>query len=159
MQGEIYQVTRTSDVLSFFYIDIDRFKAFNDTYGHAQGDAALKQVALALASVVRRENDFCFRFGGEEFLVICKTQTEKDALLLARGIRNTVMAMKLPHEMSDPLKILTVSIGICTVKTGYQPSEDEMLQVADQALYEAKATGRNRVVQRLLSNELVLQSG
>lgn len=158
VQGEIYQVTRSSEVLSFFYIDIDRFKSYNDTYGHAQGDTALKQVALALAAVVRRENDFCFRFGGEEFLVICRTQTEKDALLLARGIRNTILSMQLPHENSDPLKVLTVSIGICTVRPGYQPSEDEMLQTADQALYEAKATGRNRVIQRLLRNEMELQS-
>lgn len=122
-------------------IDIDHFKALNDTYGHGAGDQILKQFAeLILRSI--RESDFAFRYGGEEFLVVLGNATVADTLNIAERIRRDSETRLF--QVEDSRISLTCSIGIAA-DNGH-PDYDQVVRLADQALYQAKASGRNRVV-------------
>ncbi|MYL32049.1 diguanylate cyclase [Pontibacillus yanchengensis] len=130
--------------LSFILFDIDKFKTYNDTYGHHQGDACLKEIAAIINKIVR-EQDLFARYGGEEFAVILPQTNEKEARLLGESIRLGIINEGIPNIESDVTPILTVSVGVTTI-TPYFDSDHTMLIVnADKALYEAKENGRNRV--------------
>ncbi len=124
--------------LALLLVDIDHFKAFNDRFGHANGDKALKRIALDIMAAAR-VSDFTYRFGGEEFVVIADGVNAEDALALGERMRGRIAGSGYGDER------LTVSIGVATCArdaTDY----DMLFEIADKRLYQAKAAGRNRVV-------------
>lgn len=131
---------RRQSPLACISLDIDHFKNFNDLYGHAVGDTVLRAAAEALRSTVRSEEDV-YRIGGEEFLVLCPNTTEARAAIAAERLRMTVEG----HVVRvDKLELaVTVSLGVAE-RTGEMTAPDELLRVADDALYAAKDAGRNR---------------
>lgn len=132
--------------LSMLMIDVDHFKAYNDFYGHQAGDACLKAIAQALTSSTRRPNDLVARLGGEEFGVLLQQASEQTARLTAERVREAVAALRLPHERSSTADWVTISVGLVTVRAEAPPAGPQaMVSRADQALYEAKREGRNRV--------------
>jgi len=126
-------------------VDVDHFKAFNDTYGHQQGDECLRQVAGALSSALHRASDFVGRYGGEEFVVLLPATPAEHALLVAEELRQRTAALALEHRSSSVAKVVTVSIGVATTKPGPGESPEAFFVAADEALYRAKSQGRNRV--------------
>ncbi|MCB1960773.1 MAG: diguanylate cyclase [Rhodocyclaceae bacterium] len=135
--------------LSVLMVDVDFFKQYNDGYGHQAGDECLKQIAATLQSLLRRPGDLVARFGGEEFVVVLPETNAVGASRVAEEMRQMVDALALPHESAPQHKFVTVSIGVATAYPS--PDDDcggveQLLSSADQALYAAKAEGRNRVV-------------
>ncbi|KXV05043.1 hypothetical protein CR51_12835 [Caballeronia megalochromosomata] len=130
--------------LSVLFIDIDHFKRFNDTLGHAAGDSALIAVAHCVRRVARRSVDFVSRFGGEEFVVVLPRVTAEVATVMADAIRQAVQGLQLPHVTSEYQRI-TVSIGgaTCNPDEGFAPTQ--LVEAADAQMYAAKTAGRNRV--------------
>ena len=122
--------------------DIDHFKPYNDHYGHAAGDEALRRTAQALAGACRRE-DIAYRYGGEEFLVILPAGGLAAALSAAERLRTAVESEAIPHAYSSH-SVITVSGGVATWASSYA-SLVELLEAADRALYDSKVAGRNQV--------------
>jgi diguanylate cyclase (GGDEF)-like protein len=134
----------TGDPLSLLVLDLDHFKSYNDGYGHAAGDDALRAVGGALASVANLPMDACCRIGGEEFAVVLAMSDESSALTIAERIRGAVARLRIPHAI-EAHGILSVSIGLA-VSSGANPiPARELYERADNALYRAKRLGRNRV--------------
>jgi diguanylate cyclase (GGDEF)-like protein/PAS domain S-box-containing protein len=136
---------REGSKLSLLLIDADHFKRYNDTYGHVRGDSCLKQIAEATLDVVLRPGDLVARYGGEEFAVVLPGTDEEGALAVAEEICQMVRKRQLPHEGNAP-GIVTVSIGCATIVPQRGKSAQDLIELADQALYRAKGRGRNRVV-------------
>ncbi|MBC7701715.1 diguanylate cyclase [Aquabacterium sp.] len=132
--------------LSMLMIDVDHFKAYNDCYGHQAGDACLKAIAQALTSCTRRPNDLVARLGGEEFGVLLQQASAPTARLTAERVCEAVAALRLPHEHSPTADWVTISVGLITVRAEAPSAGPQaMISGADQALYDAKREGRNRV--------------
>jgi len=131
--------------IALLMIDIDFFKAYNDSYGHQAGDEALKAVAGVLSGAARRPLDFVARYGGEEFLVVLYDTTRQYAADMAQQTLDGVRQLRIPHSRSSAGSVLTVSIGVAYVKPVAGRSVEGFLQLADEALYAAKNSGRNRV--------------
>jgi diguanylate cyclase (GGDEF)-like protein len=132
--------------LSMLMIDVDHFKAYNDFYGHQAGDACLKAVAKALLGSTRRPDDLVARLGGEEFGVLLQNTDPVSARATADRVCEAVAALRLQHVQSTAAAWVTVSVGVVTVRAKAPPaSPQDMLSRADQALYDAKRAGRNRV--------------
>ncbi|GAB4098256.1 GGDEF domain-containing response regulator [Sinomonas halotolerans] len=123
--------------------DVDRFKEYNDTYGHQAGDRVLQEVAAALAGGSRR-GDGVYRFGGEEFLLVLPNQSWAGAKAATERARASIEALAIAHSGS-PAGVVTVSAGASAYTQGHRPDLDTMLAEADRALYAAKAAGRNTV--------------
>lgn len=136
---------REASKLSLLLIDADHFKRYNDTYGHVRGDSCLKQIAEAALDVVLRPGDLVARYGGEEFAVVLPGTDEIGAKAVAEDICQAVRNRRLPHEGNAP-GIVTVSIGCATMVPQRGKTAQNLIESADQALYRAKARGRNRVV-------------
>jgi diguanylate cyclase (GGDEF)-like protein len=132
---------RRSSPLSIALIDIDRFKQYNDHFGHQAGDEALRRIAAAIAESVGRSGDVAARYGGEEFVVILEETTRSGAVGVGERIRNAVLAAGIPAPSGRPL---SVSVGVAARLPG--STAEELLRQADSALYEAKNAGRNRVI-------------
>src|SRR5690606_23354967 len=126
-------------------IDLDRFKLYNDAYGHLQGDDVLRLVAQTLYHALHRPGDLVARWGGEEFVVLLPQTDLEGAVIVAERLRKAVWELEIPHESSPVAKVLTVSIGVAASKAGQPWSYDMLLQWADEAVYRAKAEGRNKV--------------
>ena len=144
LRAELAFAARHDSPLSVLLLDIDHFKKVNDTMGHAAGDAALRALGQRLQRSVRTE-DVVARYGGEEFAVIARGIPAPGAWLLAERIRQTVATLSVPHE-GKPISF-TVSVGVVTMDAEQSfPNVESLLGAADQALYKAKADGRNRCV-------------
>lgn len=126
-------------------IDIDFFKHYNDTNGHLLGNVTLEQLAKTLKSSMRN-SDESYRFGGEEFALILMNVTVKEAYVIAENIRALIERTPFPNEQAQPSKKLTISVGISHTELIDQLTEEHILKTSDQALYKAKATGKNKVV-------------
>ena len=139
---------REQQPLTLMLIDIDFFKAYNDHYGHLEGDRCLRHVARILNEQISRPRDLVARYGGEEFALILP-HTDQAAQTLGEQCRAAIEALALPHVASSLATVITVSVGIATQipQRGSRPTE--LIARADQALYQAKSSGRNRVVQSL----------
>jgi diguanylate cyclase (GGDEF)-like protein len=133
---------RTGEPVSLVLIDIDHFKLFNDSYGHAEGDRTLKLVAEALQSTLRRPGDMVFRVGGEEFAAVLPGTNEAGAIATGEAMCRAIRALRREHAKSDT-GFVTVSAGLTTVRGSDTGSA---YAIADQALYAAKQSGRNRVM-------------
>lgn len=127
--------------LSVLMLDIDRFKGINDRYGHNAGDQILKQTVGAISDSIR-QTDLCFRYGGEEFLILLSNADQDDALVVAERIRKALALVNVPYM--DELIRVTASIGCATLTP--TDSHQSLVHRADLALYTAKGLGRDRVV-------------
>ena len=141
LKEEMRRAKRYRGSLTVMLLDIDHFKRFNDTYGHAAGDEVLQFLSKVMRDQVRGV-DIVSRHGGEEFAILCPEQSLKDSLAPAERIRATVEATEL--TLAGHKVRCTVSIGVASYPTDAQRPE-ALLEMADQALYHAKHTGRNRV--------------
>jgi len=137
--------TRSKAPLALLLVDVDCFKAFNDAYGHPRGDDCLREVAEALRSVVRRPADLVARLGGEEFAVILPGTALENAVKVAETLRSRVQRLGVPHATSTVAACVTVSVGVAAVTPATATPAATLVAAADQALYRAKASGRNRV--------------
>lgn len=138
LREEFLRMGRTGERYALAFVDIDHFKAINDTFGHQTGDAALRHVA-AMIQDVSRNTDFAARIGGEEFVVLLPN-TAEDGMVFGEKLRGVVA-----NRTVAPFGRITVSIGVAVASPG-DPSEDTALNAADRAMYRAKAEGRNRIV-------------
>ncbi len=137
---------RQEKLLVFVMMDIDHFKGYNDTYGHQEGDTALKKVALVLKKVLKRPDDYSFRLGGEEFGILYMVNNEDDALRIAQRTREAIEALKIPHSENSASEFITMSMGVYVIHPDDNSSVEEIYALSDEALYKAKQGGRNRVV-------------
>ena len=131
--------------LAVLVIDVDHFKAYNDRYGHQAGDVALRQVALAIQRQTHRPLDLVARYGGEEFAVILYDADCAGARHTAECMRRAVEELAIEHRDSLSGAVLTISVGVAVVSPTVARSPSGALQLADEALYQAKAKGRNRI--------------
>jgi len=143
---------REKNVCSLCIIDIDHFKKLNDTYGHPYGDEVLKLVAEIISKSIRRPGDIAARWGGEEFILMLPGADSEAAVNIAEKIRQKIENAEMPeYKSSDPnaskkkKASLTVSIGIASIKPTTESIFSDLVQSADEALYNAKQTGRNKV--------------
>ncbi|MDJ0711036.1 MAG: diguanylate cyclase [Woeseiaceae bacterium] len=128
-------------------VDIDHFKAYNDTLGHQAGDNCLKLVAKALEACANRPLDLVARYGGEEFVAVLGGAAVADALIVAENMRNAIMDLEMVHPKTDE-GIVTVSVGAASLVPTHDEEATSLVKAADDALYRAKASGRNCVVFR-----------
>lgn len=132
--------------LAMVMIDVDRFKSFNDRYGHPAGDEALRRVSRAIQGALRRPGDMAARYGGEEFAVLLPNTDESGAAVIADRMRRAVLALAIEHEAS-PADVVTISAGVASLAPNpFDASLTTLVDDADRALYRAKANGRNAVV-------------
>jgi diguanylate cyclase (GGDEF)-like protein len=145
LDQEWRRARRTRSLFSLLFVDIDRFKAFNDAYGHQAGDDALAAVARCIGDNIRRPADTAARYGGEEFVVVLPDTPAEGAACIAEKIRAAISDLSIEHAGSEFGRV-TASIGLAS----WQPERDDdvsaLIRAADEALYDAKARGRNRVM-------------
>lgn len=132
-------------VIAIVLIDVDHFKAYNDRYGHLAGDDALRGVARAVQSFIRGPGDILARYGGEEFAAVLQGADGEQAKLIAERMRRAVMALGIEHRASPTCESLTISVGVAAIQPNLGRDCRGALQLADQALYQAKVNGRNGV--------------
>jgi diguanylate cyclase (GGDEF)-like protein len=144
ISSEIRRAERDGNGLSLLLLDIDHFKNYNDTNGHVAGDEVLKKMGQILKTSVR-EDDVVARYGGEEFVVLYPGASKALAYRLAQGLRRAVESQHFPGGERQPLGAVTISGGVATFPLD-APSEVELIRAADQALYQAKKAGRNRII-------------
>lgn len=139
------QALRDGRSIGIAMVDVDHFKHYNDHYGHAAGDVALQSVAHVIAEHARRPLDACARYGGEEFVVLWYDVDADHALALAQRMCQAVQALGLPHVASPTAGVVSISVGLVCTAVHDAAQWDAALRAADQALYQAKQQGRNRV--------------
>ncbi len=147
LRSDFFRLKRTNAFLSLIMLDVDFFKKYNDEYGHLAGDECLRMVGETLAKIVGRAHDTVARYGGEEFAVVMPETEGPGARIIADRIRAAVEELAIPHAASSVAPRVTVSLGVTTVATADMASPEMVIELADEALYAAKKTGRNRVVQ------------
>lgn len=138
---------RSGAELSLILLDIDHFKAYNDTYGHVSGDECLREIARAITSVAVRATDIVARYGGEEFVLLLPETHLQGAVMLAEKVRKSISSLALAHEASSA-KHVTASLGVASVRMVPGSKNIDIVEEADKQLYSAKAAGRNRVAFR-----------
>jgi len=141
---------RNKKEISMVMIDIDYFKQYNDTYGHLEGDDALKKVAKEIVKTVGRSYDEVFRYGGEEFVVLLPETDYQGAFFIAENIRKNIEKLKIEHSGSTILNYLTISLGLSTCTPNDKNDKMSLLDVADKKLYEAKRGGKNKTIGKKL---------
>ncbi|MEO5807509.1 diguanylate cyclase [Devosia sp.] len=142
---EIARSIRSQHAISVLMIDVDRFKLYNDRYGHPTGDECLRAVSQCLRNSVRHSADVVARYGGEEFVAILPDTDEAGALVVAEEFRKQLAGLAIPHEASER-GVVTASIGVSSYAAGeYLRYSPELIAMADKALYAAKAGGRDRI--------------
>jgi diguanylate cyclase (GGDEF)-like protein len=135
---------RNGEPIALIMCDIDFFKAYNDTYGHLQGDECLKKVAAALKNSMKRQVDFVARYGGEEFVVILSNTDVEGATKVAETLRANVENLAIPHRLSSITPKVTISLGVAIGYANSAVLPQTLIEAADNALYQAKQDGRNR---------------
>jgi diguanylate cyclase (GGDEF)-like protein len=129
--------------ISMVMMDVDHFKLFNDTRGHLEGDNCLRMIGTSIEAIVR-EGDFAARYGGEEFVMLLPGVDAEQAFEIAERSRRTIEALRIPHQAA-PSGIVSVSVGVATLTVVQAVNEQQLIEAADAALYEAKRRGRNTV--------------
>jgi len=147
LTSEILRAKRDRKLLAFTILDIDNFKKYNDSYGHVAGDAVLQTIGKLLNDSMHRSSDFAFRLGGEEFGLIFSDINEDHALAFVDKIRSEIQNLNIDHSLNGSLKVVTASFGLLIVNfSSDDVDKNGFYSMADHALYEAKQTGRNKVV-------------
>lgn len=139
------EVFRDHKTLAILMIDVDHFKRYNDNYGHAKGDACLIAIAKVLKKSLKRPSDIIARYGGEEFVVLLKNIDCEGAKQVSLSLVKAVEGLNISHEYSSAADRVTISIGMAFKEAGEEITKESLLKKADDALYQAKAGGRNRV--------------
>jgi len=142
LEIEWRRAVRERSEMSLLMIDVDHFKAYNDSFGHLRGDETLRQVAAVIKEAGSRPADLSARYGGEEFCLILPNTSAQGARLIAEALRRKVLALAIPHNE----QVVTVSIGVATLLPTVDGPMRDILEIADQCMYEAKRRGRNQVV-------------
>lgn len=145
LEREWQRAIRNAQPLSLVVLDVDHFKLYNDTLGHAAGDICLQKVAQALQAHALRPTDLAARYGGEEFVLLFAETPIDAAARLAEAIRITVEALQLPNPRSPTSPWITVSVGVATIVPTQLDQIGQLFVCADRAMYAAKGGGRNRV--------------
>jgi diguanylate cyclase (GGDEF)-like protein len=145
LDKEWQRAIRNAQPLSLVVLDVDHFKLYNDTLGHAAGDVCLQKVAQALQAHALRPTDLAARYGGEEFVLLFGETPSEAAARLAEAIRTTVEALQLPNPRSPTSPWITVSVGVATIVPTQLDQIEQLFLIADRAMYAAKGAGRNRV--------------
>ncbi|MEW6564301.1 MAG: GGDEF domain-containing protein [Spirochaetota bacterium] len=141
LKEEMSRSSRIREPFALIIMDVDKFKEFNDTYGHLAGDTVLEQLALVIQKHLRSQ-DIPSRFGGEEFTILLPETTRASAWVVAERLRMTVAAMEIPWE--QPLPQVSISLGVAIFDGSEQLESEALIQRADEALYQSKRRGRNR---------------
>ena len=144
LDKEWSRASREYGSLSLMMIDIDHFKAYNDNYGHPEGDVCIKLIAKALNEVVARKNDFVARYGGEEFVILMTTSEKSVVENLAMRCIEKIENLAIPHQFSDTAEHITISIGIASIGVLANQQPSSLIKQADSALYQSKENGRNQ---------------
>jgi two-component system cell cycle response regulator len=145
LEKEWQRAMRSGSPLSLVVLDVDHFKLYNDSLGHAAGDVCLQQVAQAINAHALRATDLAARYGGEEFVLLFAETDADSALALAESIRCHVEALQLPHPRSITSPWLTLSVGVATIYPHHMENTEALFVAADRAMYAAKEGGRNQV--------------
>jgi diguanylate cyclase (GGDEF)-like protein len=145
------RLAHTGGELSLLMVDVDLFKPFNDHYGHVAGDETLRIIATCLAESLRGVDDLAARYGGEEFAAILPDAGNETARAIARRFAAHLQYRAVPHAASTVAEVVTASVGVATAVPDLSSSPERLVTAADEALYEAKATGRNRTRSRDLT--------
>jgi len=146
IERELMRAKRDKQEITFAMIDVDFFKLYNDTYGHRNGDTALKSVAQTISSHLKRGSDYVFRMGGEEFAVLFTEINLEGSKMVLERIRNAIEDLKIEHSKSEVSSYLTASFGMISVNMGGDIiDENGLYTLADGALYKAKREGRNQI--------------
>jgi diguanylate cyclase (GGDEF)-like protein len=144
LDGEWRRCARSGSAFSIVIIDVDHFKNFNDTYGHARGDECLRAVANALRSVARRPGDVAARYGGEEFALILPETDAAAAQAVLRHLLDAIRAQAIAHSASSCAQHVTISAGAVTLVPSENADPSAALEAADRLLYQSKDGGRNQ---------------
>lgn len=142
---KLKEAHRNKQNLVFVLLDIDHFKQFNDTYGHQEGDFALKSVANTLKIILKRPNDFVFRLGGEEFGLLFDAKSAEEAEIFAVHIKNAIEELNIQHIRNSASEFLTISMGLIFILPETAQTAENLYKIADEMLYLAKESGRNNV--------------
>ncbi|MBW4682693.1 MAG: diguanylate cyclase [Microcoleus vaginatus WJT46-NPBG5] len=153
LNQEWRRMARESSPLSLILCDLDYFKQYNDSYGHLVGDFCLQKVAQKISEALNRPADLVARYGGEEFVIILPNTPADGALHIAEAIRNEVENLNMEHAKSEISQYVTLSLGIVSLVPQNPLNPSILMAVADKALYQAKAQGRNRSVFKPLDLE------
>lgn len=145
LQTEWDRGIRSRAPMGLLLIDIDYFKAYNDNYGHTQGDDCLAAVARVLARCIQRPGDFLARYGGEEFVVLLPETEHRGVVHVAERCCNEISSGRMPHDFSRTASHLTISVGYVTSFPEQGRNIQQLIEKADKCLYEAKRQGRNQV--------------
>lgn len=143
LSDEMKKINRSSTCLSLLMIDIDNFKKYNDTYGHLEGDDCLARVAKELKIRLKRPSDLVARWGGEEFTCLLPETDKRGAIKVAEKLRLAIKSLAIAHESSEVSNVVTISVGVVTLYPDNKYSKDTLLKQADDALYRAKAIGKD----------------
>ena len=144
--AELKRASREKQPLSLILVDVDDFKAYNDCYGHQAGDDCLRQVASAMKAIGRRPADLVARYGGEEFAMVLPMTNTEGAVDVAKSLAHAIEEMAIPHMRSGTGKVISLSQGVTSLVPASDTAPEAIIELADQALYQAKQQGRNRYV-------------
>lgn len=136
---------KDNSFLAVIMIDVDKFKAYNDIYGHLNGDKCLQSVSEKIKNVMFNLNSVVARYGGEEFIVLIPNSNLDKAKNAAENIRKSIEKLNIAHEGSEEYRIVTVSIGAAAEIPSEKLLPEKLVNIADEALYRAKKSGRNRI--------------
>lgn len=155
LQREVARLAREGGEMCIGMVDVDKFKLYNDAYGHLAGDDCLARAAKAMSAALFRPGDALFRYGGEEFAIIMPRTGKESATMVAERVRQAISNLRIPHCQSA-FGHVTISIGVAALNaasalSGHTACE-ELIRIADKALYAAKNSGRNRVASAACSS-------
>ena len=145
LDQECKRASREQIPISLVLCDIDFFKNYNDNYGHQEGDHCLQEVAQAISKSTNRPADLVARYGGEEFVIVLPNTDAQGSVNVAIRATEVMRSLKLPHSYSKVAPYVTISCGVATLLPSQEFEPTDLLKAADQALYKAKAEGRNCV--------------
>ncbi len=148
---ELNRSKRTQSPLTIIMIDIDKFKEYNDNYGHINGDACLQKIASILKNSLKRKSDFIARYGGDEFIMILPDTHLIGARIIAENSRKNVAKAKIEHKFSTISEYVSITLGIFSEKIPQDMMIEKLINLADSALYTAKAMGRNQIASNISS--------
>jgi diguanylate cyclase (GGDEF)-like protein/PAS domain S-box-containing protein len=153
IKNELNRAKREKNMMTFAILDVDRFKQYNDTYGHLMGDQVLQKIAASMLNRANRASDYLFRLGGEEFGIIFSGADEVQTADFLENIRKDIIDLKIPHEKNDAFRFVTISAGAVCIdfRSGIAPGIEAIYRMADEELYKSKKAGRNKTHVKIIN--------